>query len=39
LPRQDILAGRFGAFIWRVILAHLVGGFSLSMEQASFKEK
>jgi hypothetical protein len=39
LPRQDILAGHFGAFIWRVILAHSFGGFSQSMKQASFKEK
>jgi hypothetical protein len=27
LPRQDILAGHFGAFIWRVILAHYLVGF------------
>ncbi len=39
LPRQDILAGHFLAFIWRVILAHLLSGFSQSMKQASFKEK
>ncbi len=26
--RQDILAGHFGAFIWRAILAHLFGRFS-----------
>jgi hypothetical protein len=36
LPRQDILAGHFGAFIWRVILAHSFGGFSQSMKQANF---
>jgi hypothetical protein len=39
LPRQDTLAGHFGAFIWRVILAHSFGGFSQSMKQASFKAK
>jgi hypothetical protein len=26
------LAGHFGAFIWRVILAHLFGGFSQAMK-------
>jgi hypothetical protein len=39
LPRQDILAGHFGAFIWWVILAHLFSGFSWSMKQASFKQR
>jgi hypothetical protein len=39
LPQQDILADHVGAFIWRIILAHLFGGFSQSMKQASFKAK
>jgi hypothetical protein len=39
LPWQDILAGNFGAFIWWVILAHLLGGFSQSMKQASSKAR
>jgi hypothetical protein len=26
------LAGHFGGFIWRVILAHLLGGFSQVMK-------
>jgi hypothetical protein len=28
-----------GGFFWRVISAHLFGGFSQSMKQASFKAK
>jgi hypothetical protein len=43
---QDILAGHFGAFIWRVILAHLFGGsfwrvFTVNEtgKLQSFKEK
>jgi hypothetical protein len=27
------LAGHFGGFIWRVILAHLLGGFSQVMKR------
>jgi hypothetical protein len=26
------LAGHFGAFVWRVVLAHLFGGFSPAMK-------
>ncbi len=36
---QASMARYFGAFIWRIILAHLFGGFSQSMKQASFKAK
>jgi hypothetical protein len=37
MPWQDILAGHCGAFIWRIILAHLFGRFSQSMKQANYK--
>jgi hypothetical protein len=33
------LAGHFGAFIWRIILAYLFGGFSQPMKQANSKAK
>jgi hypothetical protein len=33
------MARYFGGSFWRVILAHLFGGFSLSMKQAGFKAK
>jgi hypothetical protein len=32
-------AGCHGKIFWRVILAHLFGGFSWSMKQASFKQR
>jgi hypothetical protein len=39
LPLQDILAGHFGAFIWRVILAHLFSGFSGSLKTSKLQNK
>jgi hypothetical protein len=36
--RQDILAGHFGTFIWRVILAHLFGGFSQAMKKQAVEQ-
>jgi hypothetical protein len=32
-------AGCHGKIFWRVILAHLFGGFSWLMKQASFKQR
>jgi hypothetical protein len=39
LPWQIFLAGHFSRLFWRVILAHLFGGFSWPMKQAGFEEK
>jgi hypothetical protein len=49
VPVQDAWVGRAGSLppppgsvggaVWRVILAHLFGGFSQSIKQAGFKAK
>jgi hypothetical protein len=33
------LAGHFGAFIWRGILAHLFGGFSQVMKKQAVEQR
>jgi hypothetical protein len=33
------LAGHFGTFIWRVILAHLFGGFSQAMKKQAVEQR
>jgi hypothetical protein len=33
------LAGHFGGFIWRVILAHLFGGFPQVMKKQAVEQK
>jgi hypothetical protein len=33
------LAGHFGTFIWRVILAHLFGGFSQAMKREAVEQR